>query len=163
MTQAPSSSTNIAFSDQSSYHPNQKKPFIIPGNQTGGIPMNMTIGPSLFDSFANFPQAQYVIDIPFAKNNLSNSLLFAKQAYKSVGASNIYAFEIGNEVNNYPKHAWPGGWSMTDYSAQWTNWSGNISKALGLSGDSKIYQAIVLSSGTGATGFPGGKPSSWKV
>lgn len=125
--------------------------------------MNLKLGPSYFDSFANIPQARYVVDIPLAKNNLSNSLLFAKEAYRTLGASNIYALEIGNEPNNYPSNARPKGWSQANYAAQWNNWSGNISKALGISTDSKTYQAVALSSETGATGFPGGASGSWNV
>ncbi|RDW57804.1 hypothetical protein BP5796_12605 [Coleophoma crateriformis] len=149
--------------DHASYHPDQKEPFIIPGDQKGGIPDNMMIGPSFFDSFANFPSAQYIVDIPFAKENLSNSLLFTKQAYASIGPANIFAFEIGNEVNNYPGPDRPLTWSEADCSTQWTNWSSNISRALGIAEDSEMYQAIVLSSETTATYFPGGTTADWKI
>ncbi|RDW58666.1 hypothetical protein BP6252_13142 [Coleophoma cylindrospora] len=149
--------------DHASYHPNQKEPLLIPGGQKGGIPDNMTIGPSFFDSFANFPSAQYIVDIPFAKENLSNSLLFAKQAYATIGPANIFAFEIGNEVNNYPGHGRPPTWSEADYSTQWTNWSGSISGTLGIAEDSEMYQAVALSSETTATKFPGGTAADWKI
>ncbi|OCL10161.1 glycoside hydrolase family 79 protein, partial [Glonium stellatum] len=143
--------------DNSSYHPDQAEPFIIPDSQKGkGIPKNIKIGPSYFYSFANFPQAQYVVDIPWATNDLSNSILLAKEVYKVIDASNIYALEIGNEPNNYHGNARPSGWSMADLASQWHDWSGNISKALGFSENKKIYQAIALSSETGTTGFPGG-------
>lgn len=122
----------------------------------------MTLGPSYFDSFANFPEARYIVDVPMAKNDLNNSLLFVKEAYKTIGASNIYAFEISNEPN-YPGHVRLEHWSMTDFASQWRNWSDNISKALELSKDSKIYQAIALSSETDVTGLPGGTNTSWNV
>lgn len=116
----------------------------------------MTFGPSYFDAFATLPNARYVIDIPMKKNKLENSKAFAKDAYKKIGATKVVALEIGNEPNNYGK-------SIADYVKQWTNWSAQILKTLGLNENEKIYQAVCLGSETGITKFPGGTPKDWKV
>lgn len=143
--------------DNSQYNASQTKPITVPDGEKGkSIPKNMTLGPSYFDAFATIPNAKYVIDIPMKKGNLQNSKLFAKAAYQKVGASNIEALEIGNEPNNYDK-------SKDAYIKQWSNWSSEISTALGLGEDDKIYQAVAMGSETGGTGFPGGTSDSWKM
>jgi hypothetical protein len=119
----------------------------------------MTFGPSYFDTFATLPNAAFVIDVPMKKNNLNNTELFAKAAYEKIGAARIAAFEIGNEPNNYGK-------TIAEYVNQWTSWSAQLSKVLGLGEDEtrRIYQAVCLSSETGGkTNFPGGTPKDWKV
>lgn len=101
----------------------------------------MTFGPSYFDSFHNFPGANYVIDIPFAYQNLSNSKLFAQTAYNAVGASKVSALEIGNEPNGYVgSKDRPQNWTIEDYVSQWTNWQGDLDTTLDLN-DSKIWEA----------------------
>jgi hypothetical protein len=116
----------------------------------------MTFGPAYFDAFATIPNAKYVIDIPMKKSNLENSKLFAKHAYQKVGQSKITALEIGNEPNNYGK-------TQVRYVKEWGNWSAQISTAVGLDEDKKIYQAVALAAETGKTGFPWGSSDSWKM
>ncbi|KAK2806703.1 hypothetical protein FQN50_005697 [Emmonsiellopsis sp. PD_5] len=150
--------------DLSTYHPEQKAPIIIPGGGGGpdGIPKNIEIGPSYMESFANF-DAQYVVDIPLAKENLNNSLLFIDHAYEAVGAENLYALEIGNEPNNYPGNVRPDDWSREEYVTQWRDWTARISGELGFEENSKVWQAIGLAPGTGKPGFPPKAPGDWTV
>ncbi|KAB8202203.1 hypothetical protein BDV34DRAFT_228528 [Aspergillus parasiticus] len=123
---------------------NTKTRLVIPvGGTLLGIPMHLKIGPSFFDLLANFPDAKYVIDILMFHNDLSNSLLFAKAANRLIGASNIYAWEIGDEPDNY-----------RNTGADWNE------KQLR---NSQTYQAVALSSQTGVTGTPGGDADSWKI
>ena len=90
--------------------------------------------------------------------------MFAEDAYRIVGPSNIFALEIGNEPNTYAGNDRPGNYTIADYVKQWTNWSSAVSTALGLSSNDKIYQAVTLASETSATHFPGGTPGDpWKV
>ncbi|KAB8223197.1 hypothetical protein BDV33DRAFT_228660 [Aspergillus novoparasiticus] len=146
--------------DRATYDPNLSDPIHNP-DPNSGIPTRLKIGPSFFDLFANLPEAKYVIDIPMYHNNLSNSILFAEAANKRIGASNIYAWEIGNEPDNYGNAG--ADWNEKQFSEKWGNWSKAISKALNASLDSQIYQAVALSSQTGVTGTPGGDADSWKI
>ncbi len=151
------------YRDHSTYNPYQKKSILVPpGQGSHGIPSDLTLGPTYFDTFATLPNARYIVDIPFASNNLTNSKEFAKAAYDRIGPSNIFAFEIGNEVNNYGhdvrKH-----WSIPKYISQWSNWSKQILNTLGLSQDDKIYQAVALSSEEGPEHLPGDPKSDWKM
>ncbi|KAJ5083921.1 hypothetical protein NUU61_008500 [Penicillium alfredii] len=148
--------------DQSTYDPNLKEPVYLP-NPNQGIPRNMKIGPSFFESFRNIPDAKYVVDIPWAKENLSNSLSFAQTAWKSVGSSNIYALEIGNEPDNYPGPDRPKGWTQKQFGEQWGKWSRAIADKLKIPVDGGMFQAVALASQTGKTNFPGGTPESWKI
>ncbi|GMF67990.1 unnamed protein product [Aspergillus oryzae] len=146
--------------DRATYDPNLSDPIYNP-DPNSGIPTHLKIGPSFFDLFANFPEAKYVIDIPMYHDNLSNSILFAEAANKRIGASNIYAWEIGNEPDNYGNTG--ADWNEKQFSEKWGNWSKAISKALNASLDSQTYQAVPLSSQTGVTGTPGGDADSWKM
>ncbi|KAE8313097.1 hypothetical protein BDV41DRAFT_588419 [Aspergillus transmontanensis] len=146
--------------DRATYNPNLCDPIHNP-DPNSGIPTHLKIGPSFFDLFAKFPEAKYVIDIPMYHNNLSNSFLFAEAANKIIGASNIYAWEIGNEPENYGNAG--ADWNEKQFSVKWGNWSKAISKALNASLDAKTYQAVALSSETGVTGTPGGDADSWKI
>ncbi|KAH8807565.1 hypothetical protein F5884DRAFT_833299 [Xylogone sp. PMI_703] len=137
--------------DHSKYDPHQSDPVHVPKDeQNQGIPKNLVLGPSYFDTFATLPNAQFIIDIPFATNNLANSKQFAKKAYNQIDPSNIFAFEIGNE-------------SIPKYIKQWINWSREILDTLGLPDDSKIYQAVSLSSEEGPNFLPGDPSSAWKI
>ncbi|RMZ46452.1 hypothetical protein CA14_008247 [Aspergillus flavus] len=146
--------------DRATYDPNLSDPIYNP-DPNSGIPTHLKIGPSFFDLFANFPEARYVIDIPMYHDNLSNSILFAEAANKRIGASYIYAWEIGNEPDNYGNTG--ADWNEKQFSEKWGNWSKAISKALNASLDSQTYQAVALSSQTGVTGTPGGDADSWKI
>ena len=59
-----------------------------------------TVGPSFFQSFNNFPGAQYILQVPVATGNLSNAVAYAQSAWQEV-ADSIRAIELGNEPDLY--------------------------------------------------------------
>ncbi|KAE8371340.1 hypothetical protein BDV26DRAFT_276305 [Aspergillus bertholletiae] len=146
--------------DHATYSPTLSDPIYNP-DPSSGIPKHLKIGPSFFNHFTNFPDAKYVIDIPMFHNNLSNSLLFAEAANRVIGPSNIYAWEIGNEPDNYGNAG--ADWDEEQFGEKWGNWSEAISKRLNVSVNSQTYQAVALSSQTGVSGTPGGGADSWKI
>ena len=153
----------IYHRDHSKFDPHQSEPIHVPpGQGSKGIPKNLTLGPSYFDTFATLANARFIVDIPLATNNLTNSKEFAKVAYDRIGPSNIFAFEIGNEVNLYGSGDREN-WSIPKYISQWSDWSREILAALGLSSDSKIYQAVALSSEESPKFLPGDPSSPWKM
>lgn len=147
--------------DHATYDPSLTEPIYNP-EPNSGIPKHLKIGPSFFGFFENFPKTKYIVDIPWYKNQLSNSLDFATAAYISIG-KNIYAFEIGNEPDNYGDAARPGSWTEKDFSDQWGKWSRAISTKLKVSVNQPIFEAVALSSRTGVTGTPGGGAGSWRM
>lgn len=79
------------------------------------------------------PQAAWVLMVPLAFQNLSNSVLFAKDSYNAMSNGSFHAFEIGNEVDAYAKadHVRSSSWNESQYVSQWIEWTdailGNIS------------------------------------
>ncbi|KIX04936.1 uncharacterized protein Z518_05807 [Rhinocladiella mackenziei CBS 650.93] len=145
------------------YDPNQEEP-IIPPNSTSGIPRDLTFGPSYLSAFANFPEARYILDVPFAKENHSNSLLFIEEASRIIGSEKIFAIELGNEVNLYPGGNRPGDWNISDYVSQWTKWTSDIDKSLNMTDKTKIWQAAAISAMTTNSLLPNFKPNNpWEI
>ncbi|KAJ5370643.1 uncharacterized protein N7496_006735 [Penicillium cataractarum] len=151
--------------DHGTFNASQKEAITIPPSEVGsGIPKGIQIGPSFFESFANFPTAQFMLDIPWAEQNLNNSIAFSRAAYRAIGKDRLFAFELGNEPNNYGR--FKGGdkrEKMESYAKEWAQWTDAIDDAVGV-GSSSIWQGVVLSSETGGrTHFPGGTSKDWKI
>ncbi|EXJ71433.1 uncharacterized protein A1O5_05241 [Cladophialophora psammophila CBS 110553] len=126
------------------YDPDQPKAIHIPEGQPAGIPSNLTFGPSYFESFTNFPDARYILDLPFAYKNRTNSLRFIDAAYRKIGADRIYALELGNEVNLYRQP--------------------DIVASLGVGNDTKVWQAAATSAETVNLLLPGYQPDNpWQI
>lgn len=117
-----------------------------PGEEGKNVPFNLKFGPSYFDSFDNFPSAKFIFDIPFAKNNLKNSLAFAKVGFGTIRRDRIDSLEIGNEPNFYPGGDRPRGYSPADFVTEWANWTTIVSEALGISTDKPVWEAVALAS-----------------
>lgn len=134
--------------DHSTYNPNQKETVVYPpGQGNKDIPTNMTFGPSFWESFKTYPFAQYILDIPFARLNLTNSLKFAKAGYQTIGSDKIIGMEIGNEPNFYSNANDRGpGYGPAAYAKEWANWTGLIDAALGIENDTKFYEAATIAS-----------------
>lgn len=62
---------------------------------------NTTIGPSYWDLAKSFPDAQYIIQVPLATTNVSESVAWARSAVDTIGWDKIQAIEIGNEPDLY--------------------------------------------------------------
>lgn len=77
--------TNFPATD--GHGPHFKKPFL-------------ELGPSYFDAFKNFPEAQYIFMVPLSHRNLSNSIEWARQGLAAIG-DRLQALEIGNEPDIY--------------------------------------------------------------
>lgn len=60
----------------------------------------LSVGPSYFEAFKNFPQAQFIFMVPLLHRNLTNSLEWARQGLAAIG-DRLEALEIGNEPDLY--------------------------------------------------------------
>lgn len=110
MINAVSSRTDVApvirvggtSGDYAVYDPQASAPADPQAKQDGfQTTRGLKIGPSYFEGFKNFPGAKYILGVPFASNNLSNTIAFAKAGVQAIGADNLQAIEIGNEPNAY--------------------------------------------------------------
>ncbi|ORY57850.1 uncharacterized protein BCR38DRAFT_448818 [Pseudomassariella vexata] len=83
----------------------------VPGQDAVAIPKaevdnyqnvgNTTIGPGYWELCQNFPNAQYIIQIPLATTNVNETVAWAKSAVEIVGIDKIQAIELGNEPDLY--------------------------------------------------------------
>lgn len=84
-----------------------------------------SIGPAYWDLTHIVPDAVWVIQLPMAHTNVSESVLWATTAAEHIGLDRIQAFEPGNEPDLYPTGLGP-----PDYQAFLTNetYTGNYTK-----------------------------------
>lgn len=88
--------------DYGKYEPGQKEPALPVSEQTsyqdiGGL----TIGPSYWTLAHKFPRAKFMIQIPLATTNISETVAWAKAAVEGTGLDQIQSFQLGNEPNAY--------------------------------------------------------------
>lgn len=108
-----------------------------------GIGQKFVFGPSFYEGFRNWP-VRWVYDVPFAKQNHTDSYDEAKAAIDNIGLENLEALEIGNEVNIYVgQGVRPLGWDPAEYVSDFLNYSSWLSQALGLP-DRPINQVLML-------------------
>ncbi|KAI1455813.1 glycoside hydrolase family 79 protein [Annulohypoxylon moriforme] len=60
-----------------------------------------TIGPSYWNLTQNFPGAKYMVQVPLATTNISETIAWAQSAVEGVGLDNIHSIQPGNEANLY--------------------------------------------------------------
>ncbi len=86
--------------------------------------MNLTIGPTFFEGFHNFPGSKFHFDLNLAQNGsnrIPNAIAEAKIALQYIG-SNLESFEIGNECNLYSfMSVRPENYTQDDYVTEWTS------------------------------------------
>ncbi|KAK5164063.1 uncharacterized protein LTR77_010154 [Saxophila tyrrhenica] len=91
-----------------------------------------SIGPSYWDLTDLVPDAVYVIQVPLAVTNVSESVLWAKTAIESIGIDRIQALEVGNEPDLYADNGPVGtrGLGPPYYQGTLTNetYTGNFTK-----------------------------------
>ena len=113
--------------DYAHYIPSQQAPALPVAQQCnyqdiGGT----TIGPNYWKLLQNVPDATYVIELPLAETNISETVLWAKTAVEIAGLDRIEAFEPGNEADLYPV----AGLGPPEYQGALTNqtYVGNFTK-----------------------------------
>ncbi|KAL9114080.1 MAG: hypothetical protein Q9227_001852 [Pyrenula ochraceoflavens] len=134
--------------DRAPYYPNQTQPVVLgPGSKGVGIPKNMSIGPSYFDSFNNIPRAAYVVMVPFALQMRDQSTEYAREAYSTISQQKIKQLEIGNEPNAYPNIHRPADYDVSDYVQQFISYANTITDAIKQqSNGAPKFEAITIAS-----------------
>ncbi|KAH8195530.1 hypothetical protein TruAng_010315 [Truncatella angustata] len=84
--------------DYGRYEPGQSAPALPKAEQNNYQNIgNTTIGPAYWELAHNFPDAQYIIQVPLANTNTSEAIAWTQSAVDIIGWDKIQAIEIGNE------------------------------------------------------------------
>ncbi|KAK2615776.1 hypothetical protein N8I77_002504 [Diaporthe amygdali] len=129
-------------------------------------PASLTVGPSWFESFQQFPNGtQYIYGLNFfdGTEGKAQTVLQAGAAYHGIG-KNLYGFEIGNEVNGWPGSSRrPANYTTQSYVDQWTEYADAIGKdALG-EDDAKLQPLFQGCAFTAPRNIQFGNNSIWSV
>ncbi|KAI1502513.1 hypothetical protein F5X99DRAFT_378939 [Biscogniauxia marginata] len=83
----------------------------LPGQQEPALPMaeqnnyqgveHTTFGPSFWKLTENFPNATFMVQVPMATTNISETIAWAQSAIEAIGMENIHSIQPGNEANLY--------------------------------------------------------------
>ena len=129
--------------DFGSYKESQDYPVNRPATKDGPAfkPPFLTVGPSFFKAFKNFPAAKYVLMVPLVHRNLDNTVEWTRLSLDAIG-DRLQALEIGNEPDLY-------GWfGVSAYVKAFLSFekalTAKFPKALG---GKPIYQALDTASG----------------
>lgn len=132
-------------SDHAKFDEHQQVAITIPPSEANKtIPEDLTLGPSYFEGFSNFPFAQWIFSAPFVYMNLSECISTTKLAIQNIGSGVLNAIEIGNEPDLYIRDGdMPPSWTVHDYVDEWLIFTSNVANATGLEGE-RIFQAAAL-------------------
>lgn len=134
--------------DRVKFDPNQSEDeACIAGDCPIGSGATYVLGPGYFDGFKNFQNQHFSFQAPMGKNvNTTGSLDYVTHAYQAVGADRVAAIALGNEIDVYGSP-----YSIQEYVTDAKTLEDNITEALGLSSDDRIFEVLDLAaSGNGA-------------
>ena len=109
-----------------------------PGQEGRNVPINITLGPSWFESYQTLP-AKWILDVPFQHFSVDESVQFAQVGIQAITLANLQSIEIGNEPNFYNIGVQEYVDKFKEYAAAI---SGNITTL-----PSTIYQGLTIASG----------------
>jgi hypothetical protein len=107
----------------------------------------ISLGLPWLDSFGNFPQTKWTIQVPLRRFDPPNALEFLKACIKSMEIDNLDAIEIGNEVDTYGKD-----YTIEDYVKQWNAFVDRIEKNVAIPKE-PIFQGLTLASAAATRGW----------
>ena len=131
--------------DKGSYVASQTTPVNEPATSNGPATSGtlLTVGPSFFEAFANFPGMKYIFMVPLLNKDLDNTLAWTKQGLKYIGDS-LEALEIGNEPNAY---SW---FTIPAYVKEYNKFLNALASGIS-SLNKRVFQTLdTASAGTGA-------------
>ncbi|KAI0387943.1 hypothetical protein F5Y04DRAFT_286849 [Hypomontagnella monticulosa] len=123
--------------DHGIFNSTQKEPTNFPATKfkpqmKGGV----TIGPSFFDAFKNWPGAKFEFMVPFRNTSHSHSWKWAEAGMDSIGIENLETLELGNEPNFYH---W---FSVSEYAKRYITLHDNLKQRIPSLNNKKIFQAL---------------------
>lgn len=109
-------------------------------NNSADYPTNIYIGPSFFESYQTWPGVRFSHGFNLAKGGAARNaegwqtlLDTAPLACKALGKDGYYAWEYGNEPNNFAlsRHtSRPKGWGPKNFTYEWLNGTKAISQEM---------------------------------
>ncbi|KAG8168393.1 hypothetical protein KVR01_001142 [Diaporthe batatas] len=153
--------------NRNTYVANQSEALIARFSTPGADqPASLTVGPAWFESFQQFPEGtKYIYGLNFydGEEGMAQAVLQAGAAYRGID-KDLYAFEIGNEVNSWPGGSRrPANYTTKSYVDQWTEFADAIGKdALG-EDDAKLQPLFQGCAFTAPRDIDPGNNSVWNV
>lgn len=118
------------YSDRLFYNSSQEESVILSSELENGIPLRVTVGPSWFEGFHNFPESLWNFQANLASQGtqaLNNTILVCRKVMHEL-REKLIAFEIGNEPDLYSlTNVRPSNYTVSDYVAEWTRYATAIS------------------------------------
>lgn len=108
-------------------------------SRSNDYPTTITIGPSFFDSYKTWPGVKFSHGFNLAEGGRSAEgwqtlAETAPLACKAIGRDNFYAYEYGNEPNNFARKYWatsrPPTWGPKEFTYEWLNGTREIRKQM---------------------------------
>lgn len=88
--------------DYATYEANQTTPALpVATANTNDDVGGTTIGPSFWALTSNFPDAEYMIQVPLATADVDETILWVQTAIDNIASDQIHSIEIGNEPDWY--------------------------------------------------------------
>lgn len=88
--------------DYGTYIANQSVPALpVAEANINDIVPGTTIGPSFWQLTKRFPDATYMVQVPFATTNVNETIRWVQSAVDNMNSHQIFVFEIGNEPDWY--------------------------------------------------------------
>ncbi|KAL5525513.1 hypothetical protein ACEPAG_6849 [Sanghuangporus baumii] len=112
---------------------------VLDQSPSGGI-YRTTYGPAFFESLYNFPNtSRFVWDVNLGNDSVDIAQDQIEAGIDYLGWDRIYALLLGNEPDHYAGGSRPRDWSSADYTAQFLNWTAELTERLNL--PPQIFQA----------------------
>lgn len=148
--------------DYAKYLPGQEEP-ALPVAEVDNYQQfpGTTIGPKYWELTANVPNAVYVVQLPLAQTNVSETVAWAQSSAELIGIDRIQAFEPGNEPDLYPiaelvPPEYQGELTNETYTGNFTKYVDAIKEAVDIP-ESPFFQAFDTAAHLGddvlATGY----------
>lgn len=136
----------------------------LPGQEEAALPVaeqsnyqnigGTTIGPSFWKLCDSFTDAEYIIQVPMATTNVSETIAWTQSAVDAIGWDRIQAIEIGNEPDLY-SNSFTGASGMKlqppdylgtltneTYVENFTKYAAAVAAAVTLPSDQTVWQAF---------------------
>ncbi|KAI0599914.1 hypothetical protein F4775DRAFT_99764 [Biscogniauxia sp. FL1348] len=143
--------------DYGKYLPGQQEPALPVAEQDNYQDVgHTTIGPSFWPLTKNFPNATYMIQVPMATTNISETIAWTQSAIDAIGIDKIHSIQPGNEANLYTDTftgeggialhppEYQGTLSNESYVGNWTNYVAAIKEAVSVP-DGRFFTAFDVS------------------
>jgi hypothetical protein len=131
-------------SDFSNFNPSQDGA-TVPPMIGDGIGQKFVFGPEFYEGFNNWPNTQWIYDIPFAQKNHTDSVYEATYALKGIG-DKLFALEVGNEPDLYMNQGVRNSpYGPAQYASEWDEYVSFLTRNLSLP-TGPMFQTLTLAS-----------------